>query len=82
MDALNKLRWQCRRGTLELDIVLEHYLEAGYPAANEQEKSAFVELLALEDSELLLYLMGERLPVAENLADMVKTIRNLRTSKI
>jgi antitoxin CptB len=82
MDALNKLRWQCRRGTLELDIMLEHYLEAGYPTADEREKSAFVELLALEDSELLPYLMGDRLPVAENLADMVKTIRNLQACKI
>ncbi len=82
MDVLNKLRWQCRRGTLELDIMLERYLEAGYPAADEREKSAFVQLLALEDSELLPYLMGDRLPVAENLADMVKTIRNLPTCNI
>lgn len=82
MDALNKLRWQCRRGTLELDILLEHYLEAGYPTADEREKSAFVELLALEDSELLPYLMGDKLPVAENLADVVKTIRDLQTCNI
>lgn len=82
MDVLNKLRWQCRRGTLELDIMLERYLEAGYPAAGEREKSAFAQLLALEDSELLPYLMGDRLPVAENLADVVKTIRNLPTCNI
>ena len=82
MGALNKLRWQCRRGTLELDIVLEHYLEAGYPTADEREKSAFVELLALEDSELLPYLiMGDKLPIAEALAALVNKIRNLAASK-
>jgi antitoxin CptB len=82
MDALKKLRWQCRRGTLELDILLEHYLEVGYPIADKREKSAFVELLALEDSELLPCLMGERLSIAEDMAALVNKIRNLAASKI
>jgi antitoxin CptB len=82
MGALNKIRWQCRRGTLELDILLEHYLETGYPTADELEKSAFVELLALEDSELLPYLIGDRLPIAENVLALVNKIRNVAASKV
>ena len=82
MDALNKLRWQCRRGTLELDIMLENYLDAGYLEADEQEKSAFISLLALEDNELLPYLMGDKSPIAEDLAALVNKIRNLAAAKI
>ena len=26
-EELNRLRWQCRRGPLELDLVLERFLE-------------------------------------------------------
>jgi len=48
MDAAarNRLRWKCRRGLLELDIVLEHYL------ANGPEDHALSELLDLPDNDL------------------------------
>jgi antitoxin CptB len=58
MDELSRLRWQCRRGSLELDLILEKYLETGYLAATAEEKARFAELLKLEDGELLALLMG------------------------
>jgi antitoxin CptB len=77
MDTVNKLSWQCRRGTLELDIMLSHYLKAGYPGADEYEKAVFIHLLTLEDSELLPYLMGDKSPIAKDMADLVNKIRSL-----
>lgn len=77
MESLNKLRWQCRRGTLELDIMLENYLDAGYIKADEREKSVFKSLLALEDNLLLPYLMGDKLPIDEEMAVLINKIRNL-----
>lgn len=77
MSGLSKLKWQCRRGTLELDILLQNYLSQRYKSAPSAEQQAFVELLALEDTELLPYLMGDRLPQAENLSVLVKKIRVL-----
>jgi len=59
MNQLARLRWQCRRGTKELDLLLQRYLEAGYFVADDEEKAQFVELLALEDDELVGVLMGE-----------------------
>jgi antitoxin CptB len=59
MHQLARLRWQCRRGTKELDLLLQSYLETGYLVAYEEEKAQFVELLELEDDELLGVLMGE-----------------------
>jgi len=59
MHQLAKLRWQCRRGTKELDWLLQRYLESRYLLADDKEKALFVELLALEDDELLEVLMGE-----------------------
>lgn len=53
MDGLAKIRWQCRRGSRELDLLLNNYLETRYPVADEEEKMRFVELLKLDDSELL-----------------------------
>lgn len=58
MDQLAKLRWQCRRGTKELDLLLQRYLDLGYLQADDEEKVLFVELLELEDDELVGVLMG------------------------
>lgn len=59
MDELARLRWQCRRGTKELDFLLNRYLETGYLVADQGERELFVELLGMEDDELVGILMGE-----------------------
>jgi antitoxin CptB len=59
MNQLARLRWQCRRGTKELDLLLQRYLDSGYLLADDEEKAMFVELLELEDDELLGVLMGD-----------------------
>jgi antitoxin CptB len=48
MDALarSRLKWKCRRGLLELDLVLEKYLEK-HPYDPE-----LVEFLELQDNDL------------------------------
>ncbi|WP_262965574.1 FAD assembly factor SdhE [Methylobacter psychrophilus] len=59
MQQLAKLRWQCRRGTKELDFLLLRYLDSGYMLADDEEKALFVELLALEDDHLISTLLGD-----------------------
>lgn len=56
MNELAKLKWQCRRGMKELDLLLENYLATDYLLADTAEKARFIELLALEDDELLVVL--------------------------
>jgi|CXWL01.1.fsa_nt_gi antitoxin CptB len=48
-----KLKWLCRRGSLELDLILQKYLTSHYNLATDEERAQFIELLNLEDSELL-----------------------------
>ena len=59
MTNISKLRWQCRRGMRELDILLVRYLDDGYAASSEDEKSAFHGLLALQDPQLAGYLLRD-----------------------
>lgn len=49
----SQIYWQCRRGNLELDLLLKKYLENYYPNANELERQQFVELLKLDDEDLM-----------------------------
>jgi antitoxin CptB len=58
VSELAKLKWQCRRGMKELDLLLENYLATDYPLADTAEKTRFAELLQLEDDELLIALMN------------------------
>jgi len=53
MSKLSRLTWQCRRGSLELDLLLKNYLETSYLSSSESEKSRFEELLNLDDNDLL-----------------------------
>ncbi|MCX7086442.1 MAG: succinate dehydrogenase assembly factor 2 [Methylococcales bacterium] len=76
MNTLAKLTWQCRRGTLELDVLLQRYLANAYTNANEQEQDAFRVLLQLEDDLLLGYLLGDQTPNTPALRRLVKHICN------
>lgn len=76
VDALAKLQWQCRRGTKELDYLLERFLRQQFKAADKAEQLLFVTLLELPDAQLTSYLLGEQLPASPRLATLVKKIRN------
>lgn len=54
----SQLYWQCRRGSLELDLLLKNYLENQYLHATELERQRFAALLKLEDDELLPELLS------------------------
>ena len=75
MHQLARLRWQCRRGTKELDLLLQRYLDSGYLLADDEEKALFVELLKLEDDDLLAVLMGDWDVETEEMKALVGKIR-------
>jgi antitoxin CptB len=56
---LNRLRWHCRRGMLELDMVLARFLDEQYARLDAQQQQEFESLLALEDQVLWQRIRGE-----------------------
>ena len=59
MDIRRKrLRWQCRRGMRELDVLLMRYMKRDFDTADVTERSAFETLLSLPDPEILDLLTG------------------------
>jgi antitoxin CptB len=55
---LNRLRWQCRRGLLELDLVLERFLERHGDHLRGEPLASFKALLDYGDNELLDLIHG------------------------
>jgi antitoxin CptB len=58
MSETDRIRWQCRRGMLELDLVLAAFLDRYYLGLDGREVELFKELLDQPDNELLDLVMG------------------------
>ena len=72
----NRLRWRCRRGLLELDVVLKNFLEQRYDGLAPSEQAAFEQLLAVGDETLWAYVQGSQNPPEKELMQLVAKIRN------
>lgn len=49
--AQRRFAWRCRRGLLELDIVLQNFVNNAFDSLTMGELQAFDDLLALPDNE-------------------------------
>jgi antitoxin CptB len=56
--AMSRIRWRCRRGLLELDIVLGRFIEQ-YAKLNAQQKIVFDDLLDMPDTKLWDMISGK-----------------------
>lgn len=72
---LNRLRWQCRRGMRELDLLLLQFLDGGYADLDANAAHVFNRLLACPDALLLEWLLGRQLPSDKEFAALVQHIR-------
>ncbi|MBA2410182.1 MAG: succinate dehydrogenase assembly factor 2 [Gammaproteobacteria bacterium] len=70
-----RLRWRCRRGTRELDLLLSGFMEGGYFSLEDQQLSVFERLLDYPDDELLDLLMGRKVAGDRGLADVIARIQ-------
>lgn len=70
-----RLRWSCRRGMKELDVLLEPFVEHVYDTLDDAERRAFCALVELEDPVLYVYLVGREVPADPAQAAMAVRIR-------
>jgi antitoxin CptB len=78
--AGGRLRWRCRRGSRELEILLLAYLEQSYPHADAAEQAAFERLLELPEDRLQHALLGREVAPEPEMATLVRQIHNTRQS--
>ena len=72
---LRRLKWRCRRGMLELDVLLEGFVESGYGELNEHEREAFVRFLESQDQDLYNWLLNQIDPRDGEFSNLVDKIR-------
>ena len=74
--ALKRLRWRCRRGLLENDLVLERFLELYGSRLSEKEVEAFGKLLDYCDNELWGLVNRRSEPADPDLGGVVELLRS------
>jgi len=72
---MNRLRWKCRRGMLELDLLLNHFLDSAYGDLDQPAQVNFDRLLEYPDTELLALLMGQTTASNRAIADVIQSIQ-------
>lgn len=73
--AKRKLRFQTRRGLLELDLMFGRFMEKEFEHLTDSELSELVEILDFQDQELLAVLNGSSQTDKIHLLPMLKRIR-------
>ncbi len=74
IDNKPRLRWACRRGMLELDVLFMPFVEEAYEQLAEKDKLIFERLLECQDPELFAWFMGHETCEDTELNTMVQFI--------
>ena len=71
----NRLVWASRRGMLELDLILQPFVENIYNTLDESEQRCYQLLLEEQDQDLFNWFLKKQDPEDDNLLRIVKIIR-------
>ncbi len=69
-----RVRWHCRRGMKELDVLLSRYAEDHYLASSPAERQAFRRLLESQDSLIYGYCLKLEVPPNAELSALIERI--------
>ena len=78
MAEIDRIRWRCRRGLLELDLVLEAFLREELNSLTPAELGEFSRLLDAADNDLWDWVSGRGEPPDPVLAGLVQRLRSVR----
>jgi antitoxin CptB len=76
MGTDDRLRWRCRRGLLELDLLLQGFLEGRFARLDATEKALFGELLEHPDPDLLDWALGRSEPPDPCYREVLRHLRD------
>jgi len=72
MSEADRIRWQCRRGLLELDLVLKKFLDTHFKNLSPAQIVIFKRLLDYPDNDLWDFAAGKRAPPDAESASIIK----------
>ena len=79
MSELDRVRWRCRRGLLELDLVLNGFARARLESMTPAELELFHRLLDAADNDLWDWISGRAEPADSTLSGLIAQLRAVRS---
>lgn len=77
MAELDRVRWHCRRGLLELDLILDKFTGQHLAAMGPEQLECFKELLAFSDVDLLDLVMARTMSPDPRYDGILKLLRSV-----
>jgi antitoxin CptB len=74
-NTLPQLRWRCRRGMLELDLLLNDFLNEHFSQLDSEQLELFETLLDYPDPVLLDLLLGKMQASDQVMAELIARVR-------
>ena len=81
-DAAKRLKWRCRRGVRELDLVLGEFLETRFDTLSRNQQEVFAHLLDQNDQDILAWLAGKLSPETPVLQVLIQDLRMMWRGQI
>ena len=78
MAEIDRIRWRCRRGLLELDLVLDAFLREELAGLTPEELAGFARLLEATDNDLWDWVTERGDPPDPLAAGLVRRLRSVR----
>ena len=75
MADLDRIRWRCRRGLLELDLILKRFLETHFDRLDSRQRDLFNQLLDEPDNDLLDWILGRKESFESRYRPLVELLR-------
>jgi antitoxin CptB len=69
-----RLKWACRRGMLELDVLFMPFAEHGFNELSGQQQEVFERLLTCDDPDLYAWFMGHQICENQEYSQMIEHI--------
>ncbi|NOZ10943.1 MAG: succinate dehydrogenase assembly factor 2 [Gammaproteobacteria bacterium] len=77
---LRRIKWRCRRGMLELDIMLQGFFEQRFQALDSQQQQMFTRLLDYPDQSLLEWLSTHPDNADKDVKDIVEQLQHFNSA--
>ena len=76
MSIDNKIEYRCKRGHLELDLVLNKLYKESITKMSAQDKLKLLSFLEIDDQELLKLLTNPEIYSSNDMKSLLKLIKN------
>ena len=75
MSERDRIVWHCRRGLLELDLILQRFVQTRLDGLGDEEVAALKLLLAFDDNDLFDLVMRRAEPVDTRVLSVLEMLR-------